>query len=66
MARFAPEQKLPYYLKPGRHAWVQAARGSVLLNGISLNAGDGAMVSPEEIPEISAQADSEILLFDLA
>lgn len=66
VARFACGQKLPYYLKPGRHAWVQVTRGPVMLNGLPLKGGDGATVSPEEILEISAQADSEILLFDLA
>jgi len=41
------------------------ARGAVMLNGMSLKAGDGAAVSEEEKLEISANDTSEILLFDL-
>ena len=59
-------QQITYRLKPGRHAWLQAARGAVTLNGTPLNAGDGAGISQEEILEISALDEAEILLFDLA
>lgn len=59
-------QQATYRLKPGRHAWLQAARGSVTLNGAALNAGDGAAASEEEILEIRALDEAEILLFDLA
>ncbi len=52
--------------KPNRHAWVQVAQGAVTLNGAQLNAGDGAAVSDEANLQIGAQADSEVLLFDLA
>jgi len=59
-------QEVTYRLKPGRHAWLQAACGSVTLNGATLSAGDGAAVSQEEILEIRAVETAEILLFDLA
>jgi len=36
------------YISSDRHAWVQVARGAVMLNGMSLKAGDGAAVSEEE------------------
>ena len=55
-----------YRLKAGRHAWLQAARGAVTLNGTLLNTGDGAGISDEEILEIRAVDQGEILLFDLA
>jgi redox-sensitive bicupin YhaK (pirin superfamily) len=55
-----------YRLKPGRHAWLQAARGNITLNGAALNEGDGAAVSEEEILEIRAAESADILLFDLA
>jgi redox-sensitive bicupin YhaK (pirin superfamily) len=42
------------------------ARGAVTLNGTSLNAGDGAAVSEEEILEIRAVESAELLVFDLA
>ena len=65
-ARFSPGQQAAYRLKPGRHAWLQMARGSATLNGVSLGAGDGAAVSEEEILEIKAIEEAEALLFDLA
>lgn len=53
-------------LAPGRHAWVQVARGAVNLNGERLAAGDGAAVSEETKLTVAASEDSEILVFDLA
>jgi len=53
-------------LKPGRHAWVQVASGTVTLNGMGLNAGDGAAVSGEDQLTIVAGEASELLVFDLA
>ena len=53
-------------LKPGRHAWVQVARGEAELDGQVLKAGDGAAISGETNVTLLARAPSEILLFDLA
>jgi quercetin 2,3-dioxygenase len=53
-------------LAPGRHAWVQVARGAVELNGKKLNAGDGAAISDESEIGLRASEGSEVLLFDLA
>ncbi len=53
-------------IAPGRHAWVQLARGAVTVNGLSLAAGDGAAVSDEQELTIRAGEDAEVLLFDLA
>jgi quercetin 2,3-dioxygenase len=64
-ARLAPGVPATFRLKPGRHGFVQAARGLATLNGISLNAGDGAAASQEEILEFKAVEDAELLLFDL-
>jgi quercetin 2,3-dioxygenase len=65
-ARLLPRQQATYRLKPGRHAWVQVAVGQVLLNGAPLAEGDGAAVTGEEIVEVIATEDAELLLFDLA
>jgi hypothetical protein len=62
----APGEKVTYNIKPDRHAWVQIANGSVIMNGHELKQGDGAAVSEEGTLEISASESSEILLFDLA
>ncbi|HZE97600.1 MAG TPA: pirin family protein [Planctomycetota bacterium] len=57
--------KVSHPLKTGRFAWVQVASGAVALNGKVLKAGDGASVSGEKELELSASADSEVLVFDL-
>jgi hypothetical protein len=52
-------------VRPGRHAWVQVARGSVTLNGKNLDEGDGASVSDEAQLDLKARAPAEVLVFDL-
>lgn len=64
-ARFAPGQQVAFRLKPSRQAFVQVARGVVMLNDVKLNAGDGAAIGQEEILEFKAVSDAELLLFDL-
>ena len=55
-----------FTLPSNRYAWVQVAQGKISLNGISLEAGDGAAVSEETLLDFQAQTDAEVLLFDLA
>ena len=52
-------------LRPGRHAWVQVARGGIAVNGVALKAGDGAAVSDEAAITLRGSAGGEALLFDL-
>ena len=52
-------------LKPERHAYVQVARGSVKLNGKTLETGDGAEISNEKALELKGVKEAEVLLFDL-
>ena len=67
-AALAAREKVRHKLADGRHAWVQVARGAVTVNGVALQAGDGAAASEEPAVEIAGAGDgpSEILLFDLA
>jgi redox-sensitive bicupin YhaK (pirin superfamily) len=65
-ARFSPGEQSSFPVKPSRSIWTQVARGTVTINGVTLNAGDGAVVSQEEILEFKAVEDAEMLLFDLA
>lgn len=58
--------RVSHALKPNRHAWLQVARGSVLLNGLALEKGDGAAVSDETDLVVEATENAEFLLFDLA
>lgn len=59
-------EKAQYTLAPGRHAWVQVARGSGSLNGVQLSAGDGVAISDETRLDLTADEPMEVLLFDLA
>jgi hypothetical protein len=61
----APGEKVVHRLAPGRHAWVQVARGVLTVNGQRLGAGDGAAVSGEPELTLVAEQDAEALLFDL-
>jgi redox-sensitive bicupin YhaK (pirin superfamily) len=57
---------LTHPLGPGRHAWVQVARGAVDLGGRPLAAGDGAALSDEPGLSLRATEPAELLVFDLA
>ena len=59
-------QRVEYTLAAGRGAWLQVARGSVELNGTTLEQGDGAAVEEESLLGITSRGASEVLLFDLA
>ncbi len=55
-------------LAPGRHAWVQVARGEVSIAGERLRAGDGASTSDAGELALRGEGDgeAEVLVFDLA
>ncbi len=61
-------ESVRHALAPGRHAWVQVARGEVTVNGQALRAGDGAALSGERevVLEGRGAAGAEALVFDLA
>lgn len=59
-------QRVEHALAAGRGAWVQVARGSVEVNGQTLQAGDGAAIEDEAAIAIAATSAAEVLLFDLA
>jgi len=65
-ASLAAGQSVSHRLATGRHAWLQVARGRLQLNGLGLQAGDGAAVSDEATLAVVAENPAEILLFDLA
>jgi len=70
-ALLAPGERVAHALSPGRHAWVQVARGDVRLNGTPLMAGDGAAIDDERTLELVGEPAptggvGEVLLFDLA
>jgi len=68
-AELAVGAKLVHPLATGRHAWLQVTRGSVVLDGETLAAGDGAAFSQESRVELAggaADPPGDVLLFDLA
>ena len=52
-------------LRAGRSAWVHVARGSAVVNGRVLSAGDAAEVSREMLTLTNGD-QAEILVFDIA
>jgi redox-sensitive bicupin YhaK (pirin superfamily) len=62
---FAAGERAELALAEGRHAWVQVARGEVRVNGLALEAGDGAAISREPGVSIEGIDGAEVLVFDL-
>ncbi len=52
-------------LAEGRHCWVQVLRGAVSVNGIDLEAGDGAAISAERVVSIVGRGEGDVMVFDL-
>lgn len=50
---------------PARHAYLQVARGELVVNGVPMEAGDGLKVTTESALDIHARNHAEFLLFDL-
>jgi redox-sensitive bicupin YhaK (pirin superfamily) len=67
-ALLSREQTVERALPPGRHAWVQVARGTAAVNGHRLEAGDGAALSSEAVLRLAGagEGDAEVLVFELA
>ena len=66
IALIRKDEQVTYSLNAGRNAWIQVARGTVTLNGLSLGAGDGAAISDERLLTLAGMEDSECMLFDLS
>src|SRR4051812_9722976 len=56
-------ETVTHEIKPGRYVWIQIARGSMLVNDVSLQAGDGVAIADESPARLSGKG--EALLFDL-
>jgi redox-sensitive bicupin YhaK (pirin superfamily) len=55
-----------YPIDPGRHAYLVAAAGAVEVNGVRLNARDGAAITGEASLKVTALEDAEVVLVDAA
>ncbi len=60
-----PQESVSLDLSPNRHAWVQVARGEILLNKTLLHTSDGAAVSDESRLTLVAKKTSEVLVFEM-
>jgi redox-sensitive bicupin YhaK (pirin superfamily) len=62
-----PSEAIEYGVRPGRGVWVQGVEGSIEVNGVVLEAGDGAAIEQEEqLTLTSSGRPATFLLFDLA
>lgn len=58
--------KVEHVVAPGRHAWIHVANGKVVLDGTTLEAGDGASTSDVGTLHLEGVERAEVLVFDLA
>jgi hypothetical protein len=65
-ARLEAGREVRAALPPGRSGFLQVASGSVALDGLAMNAGDGARIEGVLSLSVVSGAPSEILFFDLA
>ncbi len=64
--RFDGAEAASLPLAAGRMAYVQVARGSLKVNGEHLNQGDALQITDASAVELSAGAEAEVLVFDVA
>ena len=62
----APGESVTHTLAADRHAWIQVARGTIDVAGERLSAGDGLAATGGGDLVLTASADAEVLVFDLA
>ena len=55
-----------YRLGPGHHAYLVPAKGAVEVNGVRIDARDGAAIAEEAVLRVKAIEDAEIVLVDAA
>jgi len=55
-----------YAMAPGRYGYLVPARGKVELNGVPLDARDGAAIRDERSLRVTALEDAELVLVDVA
>lgn len=61
-----PKQSLTFTIEKSRHAWLQVARGSLLVNGTHLRDGDAVATSRATSLHVEAVEATDALLFELA
>jgi quercetin 2,3-dioxygenase len=59
-------QRAEYRLGAGRHAYLVPATGKVEVNGIAADTGDGLAIADEQVLQVTATEDAEVVLVDAA
>jgi len=59
-------ESVRYELGAGRHAYLVPAAGSVEVDGLRVDARDGAAIRDVDAFEVTALADAEVVLVDSA
>ncbi len=62
---FAQGEQQTFTLDADRYAYIHVARGSIEVNGVQFNAGDGARVRNETALHFANGDNAEVLVFDL-
>jgi redox-sensitive bicupin YhaK (pirin superfamily) len=65
LAQLSAGQSIAMPAATGRKYWLQVAKGAVNYGTQKLSQGDGLGIIDESIADLTASADSELLLFDL-
>ncbi|WP_153114642.1 pirin family protein [Rhodocyclus tenuis] len=63
---FDGDESATLALDPARKAYVHLVRGTLVVNGQTLHAGDAALLAEESSLQLSKGSDAEVLVFDLA
>lgn len=63
-ATLSKGQSVNHVVGAGRHVYIALAKGQATVNGIELDARDGAAIKDEADVRITASADTEIVLVD--
>jgi redox-sensitive bicupin YhaK (pirin superfamily) len=64
-AKLRASEQADYPLAAGRYAYLVPARGAVELNGVQLEARDGAAIRDEPVLQVTALEDAELVLVDV-
>ncbi|WP_374080483.1 pirin family protein [Bdellovibrio bacteriovorus] len=65
ISRLKKSQDLDFNVPAGRKLWLQLVKGSVQVNGESIQTGDAIAATDISTAAITASEDSEMILFDL-
>jgi hypothetical protein len=58
-------QRVKHAIDEGRRAWLQVVRGALVVEGVSLDEGDAALLTDVSSLAIDALDETELLFFDL-